>query len=57
MIITYRERYFIDRFRCIDRIIKISALSYFVQGSLIYARVDVFNNKVIPKEDIISIDE
>lgn len=57
MIITYRERYFIDRFRCIDRTIKISVLSYFTQGSLIYAKVDAFNIKVISKEDIISIGE
>lgn len=55
MIITYRERHYIDRFRCIDHKIKISVLSYFVQGSLIYAKVDAFNLKVIAKEDIISI--
>ena len=57
MIVKYRERFFIDPYRCIDRYYTIRADSMFTQGNLIYFRLDRFNLKVIAKEDIIDITE
>lgn len=58
MIVTYRERKFLDKYRCIDNL----ATRYFdkkweVEGcGLIYFRRGQFEVFTIAKEDIISID-
>lgn len=55
--ITYRERIFIDRFKCIDYKKELKAWSYFQSGGLYYFKVDKFNYKVLAIEDTISIEE
>ena len=55
--ITYRERVFIDRFRCIDYKKEFRAWSYWQSGGLYYFKVDRFNHKVLAIEDTISIEE
>ena len=58
--VTYRERIFLDRFRCIDYKKEFKAWSYFtggISGDLYYFKVDRFNYKTLSKEDIISIEE
>ena len=57
MIVTYRERTFIDRYTCIDRERTFAALSFFVQGGLTYFKLDRFNYKVIETDFIISVEE
>ena len=55
--VTYRERIFIDRFRCIDYRKEFKALSYWQTDGLYYFKVDRFNHKVLAIEDTISIEE
>ena len=55
--ITYRERIFLDRFRCIDYKKEFRAWNYWQSGSLYYFKVDKFNHKVLAIEDTISIEE
>ena len=55
--ITYRERIFLDRFRCIEYKKEFKAWSYFQSGGLYYFKVDRFNHKVLAIEDTISIEE
>ena len=55
--ITYRERIFLDRFRCIDYKKEFKAWSYWQSGGLYYFKVDKFNHKVLAIEDTISIEE
>ena len=55
--VTYKERHFIDRFRCIDYKKEFKALSYWQTGGLYYFKVDRFNHKVLAVEDTISIEE
>ena len=55
--VTYRERHFIDRFRCIDYKRELKAWNYWKSGGLYYFKVDRFNYKVIAVEDTISIEE
>ena len=55
--VTYRERVFIDHFRCIDYKKELKAWSYWRSGSLYYFKVDRFNYKVIGIEDTINIEE
>ena len=55
--VTYKERHFIDRFRCIDYKKELKALSYWQSGDLYYFRLDRFNYKVLGIEDTISIEE
>lgn len=57
MIVTYRDRHFLDRFRCIDTVRSFRAISSFVQGGLTYFRVDRYNYKVIETNFIISVEE
>ena len=57
MIVTYRERTFIDRYTCIDRERTFTALSSFVHGGLTYFKVDRFNCKAIETDFIISVKE
>ena len=55
--VTYRERVFIDRFRCIDYKKEFKAWNYWKSGGLYYFKVDRFNYKVLAIEDTISIEE
>ena len=55
--VIYRERVFIDRFRCIDYKKEFKAWNYWKSGGLYYFKVDRFNYKVIGVEDTISIEE
>lgn len=58
--VIYRDRVFIDRFRCIDNLKELYAHSYFtsgISGDLYYFKLDRFNYKTLSKEDIISIEE
>ena len=58
--IIYRERIFIDTYKCIDNLKELYARSYFtggISGDLYYFKVDRFNYKSLSAEDIISIEE
>lgn len=55
--ITYRERVFIDKYKCIDYKKEFKAWSYFQSGNLYYFKVDRFNHKVLAIEDTINIKE
>ena len=55
--VTYRERIFLDRFRCIDYKKELKACSYFKSGDLYYFRLNEFNYKTLGKEEIINIEE
>ena len=58
--VIYRDRIFLDRFRCIDNLKELYAHSYFtggISGDLYYFRLSEFNYKTLSKEDIISIEE
>ena len=58
--VIYRDRIFLDRFRCIDNLKELYAHSYFtsgISGELYYFRLNEFNYKTLGKEDIISIEE
>lgn len=58
--IIYRERNFIDTYKCIDNLKELYARSYFtggISGDLYYFKVDRFNYKTLAGEDIISIEE
>ena len=56
--ITYRERTFIDKYRCIDKERTAVGGSMFnPEGtSLLYIKVDDYNYLVISKDDIIKIE-
>ena len=55
--VTYRERHFLDKYRCIDYTRELFAHSYWRSGCLYYFKVDRFNYKVLAVEDTISIEE
>ena len=55
--IIYRERVFIDKYKCIDYKKEFRAWSYWQFGGLYYFKVDRFNHKVLAIEDTISIEE
>ena len=58
--VIYRERQFIDKYKCIDNLKELYARSYFtsgISGNLYYFRLNEFNYKTLGKEDIISIEE
>ena len=58
--IIYRDRIFIDRFRCIDNLKELYARSYFTSGissELYYFKLNEFNYKTLSSDDIISIEE
>ena len=55
--VTYRERIFIDKYKCIDYKKELKALSYWQYGNLYYFKVDRFNHKVLAIEDTINIEE
>ena len=53
MIIKYRERIFIDKYRCIDIVKEINANRMFESGGLLYIYKDRYNIMTIAKEDVI----
>lgn len=58
--VIYRDRIFLDRYKCIDNLKELYARSYFtggISGDLYYFRLNEFNYKTLSKEDIISIEE
>lgn len=57
MKITYRERNFIDTYKCIDIERTMYAYHHFWSGNLLYAYTDRYNVKAIAKKDIISMEK
>ena len=55
--VTYRERVFIDTYKCIEFKKELKAWSYWRSGGLYYFKVDRFNHKVLAIEDVISIEK
>ena len=55
--VIYRERVFIDAYKCIEFKRELKAWSYWRSGSLYYFKVDRFNYKVLGVEDTINIEE
>lgn len=47
MIVKYKDRFYIDKFKCFDSIKSFRALSSFDSGGLRYYKIDEFNYKVI----------
>lgn len=56
MKIVYRERVFIDNYKCIDHTRTIIFLKARKANNLIYGYIDRFNIKAISIEDIISVE-
>ena len=55
--VIYRERVFIDAYKCIECKRELKAWSYWKSGDLYYFKVDRFNYKVLAVEDTINIEE
>ena len=55
--VTYRERDFIDAYKCIEIKRELKAWSYWRSGGLYYFKIDRFNHKVLGVEDTINIEE
>ena len=55
--VIYRDRGFIDTYKCIEVKRGLKAWSYWRSGDLYYFKVDRFNYKVLGVEDTISIEE
>ena len=55
--IKYRDRCYIDHFRCIDKIKTIILFECWYHGNLLYGYRDRYNTITISKSDIISIQE
>lgn len=58
--VIYRDRHYIDTYKCIDNLKELYAHSYFTGGissDLYYFRLNEFNYKSLSAEDIISIEE
>ena len=58
--VIYRDRHYIDTYKCIDNLKELHARSYFtsgISGDLYYFKLNEFNYKSLSAEDIISIKE
>ena len=55
--VIYRERVFIDTYKCIEFKKELKAWGYWQSGGLYYFKVDRFNYKVLSVEDTINIKE
>ena len=55
--VIYRDRVFIDTYKCIEFKKELKAWSYWQSGDLYYFKIDRFNYKVLGVEDTISIEE
>ncbi len=57
MIITYRQRRYIDKYSCIDTPVKAFVQAFaFSQGDLLYYRKNAFDYLVIGKNELIRED-
>ncbi len=56
MIIRYKERIYIDSYRCIDTIKEINAIRTFQSGGLLYIYRDRYNIMTIEKNNVIEIE-
>lgn len=57
MKVTYRDRRFIDKYRCVDRERQVVFCKTWWVGGLLYGYLDRFNTMTIAREDIIRIEE
>ena len=60
LMVIYRDRVFIDTYKCIDNLKELYTRIYFtsgISGNLYYFKLDRYNYKTLAKEDIISIEE
>ena len=57
MIITYKDRQFLDRFRCIDKIKKVSLFKTWKSGGLLYGYKNEYQVISLDIDFIISIEE
>ena len=55
--VIYRDRVFIDAYKCIEFKKEFKAWDYWQDGGLYYFKVDRFNYKVLAIEDTINIKE
>lgn len=56
--VIYKERTFLDQFRCIDKILEKRVIKKaFMQGDLVYFQIDRFNYLVLANDDIINVIE
>lgn len=53
--VTYNERYFLDNYKCIDKVETFKAYSSFTQGGLMYFKTSRFDYKTIAIDSIIKI--
>ena len=53
--VEYKEHYFIDKFRCIDKIKTIILFECWYHNNLLYGYRDRYNTIVIAKSNIIKI--
>ena len=51
--VKYKERFFLDKYRCIDTENTLRAFSKFTHGGLTYYKVDRFNYEVIDTDFIL----
>lgn len=56
MKVVYRERVFIDNYKCIDYTRTIKFLKAWKNNNILYGYIDSFNIKAISIEDIISVE-
>lgn len=55
--VTYRERVFLDRYKCVEFKKRVCLIKTWKSGGLLYGCRDRFNITVIALEDIMAIDE
>jgi len=56
MIIKYKERIYLDRYRCIDIVREVNAIKTFQSGGLLYVYKDRYNIMTIEKNNVIEIE-
>lgn len=58
MMITYRQRRYLDKYKCIDTPVRVRVKGLaFSNGELLYYKKNDFEYFTIAKEDILSIEE
>lgn len=55
MIVKYRERIFLDKYRCMDKVTTVELYKPWRAGSLLYGYIDRFNIVSIAVEDILEV--
>lgn len=56
MKVTYKERIFLDRYRCIDKTMTRNFVHSWIVGGLTYFKENQFNVFTVATEDIIAIE-